>query len=126
MTFEPTSSGTRHTHASRQDLPFFRSLKYHRVCGLQAGFPTLPGNDVLATRGRERMIWIRDVEIGSQKRGIQIALDRANPTGALMHPHRERFFDTRSTAVTKLAQFGGTCRDFEQGAARACNGAPQV
>src|SRR6266568_56564 len=43
-----------------------------------------------------------------------------------MKPLGERLFDPPATAVTELAQFAGPGRNFHQGAARACNGAPQV
>ncbi len=39
---------------------------------------------------------------------------------------RERFFDRLAAAMTELREFGCTCRDFDQGAARACNGALQL
>jgi hypothetical protein len=42
-----------------------------------------------------------------------------------MKPLRERLFDAGSTAVTELAQFGLPRGNFEQGAARTCNGAFQ-
>ena len=37
----------------------------------------------------------------------------------------ERLFATGGAAVTILREFGGACGNFEQGAARACNGASQ-
>src|SRR5438128_1338685 len=39
---------------------------------------------------------------------------------------RERFFHTRSAAMTELTQFTGPGGNFDQGAARACNGASQL
>src|SRR5437667_12101099 len=43
-----------------------------------------------------------------------------------MKPLGERLFHTPATAVTELAQFAGRGRNFDQGAARACYGAPQM
>src|SRR5713101_4986565 len=42
-----------------------------------------------------------------------------------MNPLGERFFHTASTAVTKLGEFAAARGNFEQGAARACNGASE-
>jgi hypothetical protein len=38
---------------------------------------------------------------------------------------RKRLFERLAAPVTELTQFGRACGNFEQGAARACNGAPQ-
>jgi DNA-directed RNA polymerase specialized sigma24 family protein len=49
----------------------------------------------------------------------RVSLHWPNATGALMKPLGERLFHIPATAVTKLTQFGGTGRSFQQGAARA-------
>ena len=79
--------------------------------------PLVPG-----TRG-DGICWI---EIGGQKRGVEVALHRPDATRALMPTLRERLRDELATAVTKLGQFGRACGNFVQGAARACNGASEV
>jgi hypothetical protein len=38
---------------------------------------------------------------------------------------RQRFFHDTAATMTELAQFGGARGNFEQGAARACNGASE-
>src|SRR6266446_1996506 len=38
---------------------------------------------------------------------------------------RQRFFHETAAAMTELAQFGGSGGDFDQGAARTCNGASE-
>ncbi len=68
------------------------------------------------------MSWI---EVGGQKRRIEIPLHRPDATFTLVNPLREGFFDQPPAAVTILRQFGTACGDFVQGAARACNGASQ-
>jgi hypothetical protein len=69
------------------------------------------------------MIWIK---IGGQKRRIEVALRRPDPTGALMPALRQGFFLVHATTVAKLRQPGAARRNFVQGAARACNGALQM
>jgi hypothetical protein len=114
-----TRSGTRNTHALGQHLPLFRALDDSLVCCLQARLPahpgTFPGNDKLGTRG-DGICWI---EIGRQKRGVQVALHRPDATWALVPALRERLSDERSASMTILGQFRRTCRDLVQGAARA-------
>jgi hypothetical protein len=63
--------------------------------------------------------------MGGQKRGIQVSLNGTDSTRASMPPLRERLFQRLATAVTKLREFGPLRLDFEQGAARTCNGASQ-
>src|SRR4051794_24436696 len=121
QTFGQTRSGTGHTHALGHGLPRFRTFLDVLPCCPQARLRTFPGNNVLGTRGI-RMCWI---EIGCQKRRIEIPLDWPNATGALMNPLREGFFDVPAAAMAILGQFGLVRRNFAQDAARACNGAFQ-
>ena len=72
------------------------------------------------------MIWVRDIQIGGQKSRIQIPLDGTNPTGACVKALRQRLFHADPAAMTKLAQTGGAGGNFNQDAARACNGASQL
>src|SRR5713101_1767076 len=72
-----------------------------------------------------RGIRVSEIQIGRQKRRVEISLHWANATGALMPALRQRLFDRLATAVTELAEFGRARGNFEQGAARTCNGAPQ-
>src|SRR5260370_25765067 len=50
-TFGPTRSGTGITHASGQALPLIRTLLDTLLCQPQARLRTLPGTDILRTRG---------------------------------------------------------------------------
>ena len=81
----------------------------------------------MRTRGDELFCWI---EIGRQKRGIQVALHRPDAAWALVKPRRVRLIDERPASVAKLGQFRGTCVECEgtrvQGAARAGHGASEV
>ena len=43
----------------------------------------------------------------------------------MMPALRQRFFHDTAAAMTELAQFGCSRGDFDQGAARPCNGASQ-
>src|SRR5260370_41959230 len=103
-------------------LPLIRTLDNPFVCGPQARFRTFPGNDILGTRGQE----MGGFEKGGQKGGIQVPLYWTDATRTLMPALPERFFDARSAAMTELREFGGTGWNFDQGAARTCNGAPQL
>src|SRR5258707_11968865 len=94
-TFGQTRSGTGDTHASGQDLPLIRAFFDSLVCCPQARLRTLPGNDILGTRGGE-FCWI---EIGRQKRRVQIALHRPDATGALMPALPQRLFDGLAAAM---------------------------
>jgi hypothetical protein len=69
-TFEQTRSGTGHTPALGQDLPRIRTLDECLSRCPQARLRTLP--DLLGERGKEGL----HVEIGRQKRGVQVALHR--------------------------------------------------
>ena len=122
-TFGQTRSGTGDAHASGQHLPLFRAFFYSLVCCLQARLRTFPGNDILGTRGDTLSCWIK---VGGQKRGVQVALHRPDTARALVPTLRERLRDERAASMTPLGQFRGACRDFVQGAARACNGAFEV
>src|SRR5260221_6514255 len=86
-TFGQTRSGTRNTHASVHDLPVFRALCGSLVCCPQARLRTFPGNDIPGTRGDGICCWI---EIGRQKRRVQVALYRPNAAWALMPALPER------------------------------------
>src|SRR3989442_7275662 len=66
------------------------------------------------------------IEGGRQKCGIEIPLDGSNATGALVKPLREGLFHRLAAAMTKLREFGAARGNFDQGAARACNGASQL
>ena len=105
------------THASGHGLPLSRALKESLVCCPQAGFPTFPTNGVprLGTRGR-RICWI---QIGGQKRGVEVTLDGTNPTGALVPALPQRFLHELAAAMTELGKSGRVRGDFVQGAARA-------
>jgi hypothetical protein len=63
-------------------LPHTCALNGVLVCCLQAGLPTFPtgGVPLLGTRGK-RICW---VQIGGQKRRVEVALDGTNATGALV------------------------------------------
>jgi len=105
-----------------QDLPRIRALDDSLVCGPQARLRTFPIRLVLGTRG-DGVCWI---EVGRQKCGIEIPLDGSNATGALVKPLREGLFHRLAAAMTKLREFGAARGNFDQGAARACNGASQL
>ena len=68
------------------------------VCCPQARLRTFPGNDILGTRGDAICCWI---EIGGQKRGIQVALYRPDATGALVPALRERLGDELPASMAK-------------------------
>jgi hypothetical protein len=117
-TFGQTRSGTGDAHASGHDLPLFRALGGSLVCCHQARLPahpgTFPGNDIPGTRG-ERICWI---EIGGQKRRVQVALHRPDAARALVPALPQRLGNEPPAAVTILGQLGGTGGNFVQGAAR--------
>ena len=119
--FGPTRSGTGDAHASGQALPLIRTLLDTLVCEPQARLRTFPGNDILGTRG-EGICWIK---VGGQERRIQITLHRANSARALVPALRKRLFERLAAPVTELTEFGCAGSNFNQGAARACNGASQ-
>src|SRR5258708_33274966 len=121
QTFGQTRSDSRDAKALGQRLPRIRAYFHSLVCCPQARLRTFPGNDILGTRG-DGGCWI---EIGRQKRRVQVALDGANATQTLMKSLRERFLATDSTSMTPLRQFRAPRGHFDQGAARACNGASQ-
>jgi len=66
------------------------------------------------------------IERRGQKRRIEVPLHRTDPTGTVMPALRERFFHELPAPVAKLAQFGLARRNFNQDAARACNGALEL
>src|SRR5260221_1267321 len=118
----PRRSGTGDAHASGQALPLIRTLLDTLVCEPQARLRTFPVNDILGTRG-DGVCWIK---VGGQERRIQITLHRANSARALVPALRKRLFERLAAAVTELTEFGRACGNFNQGAARACNGASQL
>src|SRR5260221_4727441 len=120
-TFGPTRSGTGDAHASGQALPLIRTLLDTLVCKPQARLRTFPGNDILGTRG-DGICWIK---VSGQERRIQITLHRANSARALVPALRKWLFERLAAPVTELAEFGRACGNFNQGAARTCNGASQ-
>jgi hypothetical protein len=103
---------------SVQVLPLIRAFFHSRDGCPQARLPahpgTFPGNDILGTRGGE-FCWI---EVGHQKRRIQIALHRPDATSAVMKPRRVRLWGILTTAVTVLGELGGLGGNLVQGAAR--------
>jgi hypothetical protein len=107
---------------SVQDLPLICALLRSRDGCHQARLRTFPGNDVLGTRG-DGICWI---EIGGEKRRVEVALHWPDAARALVQPLPERLGDKLPAAVTKLRQFGRACGDFVQGAASLCNCASQV
>src|ERR1700730_4329342 len=102
QTFGPTRSGTRNAHASRQGLPFIRTLKNHLVGSPQARFHTIP--DVLpvpvtrtstfgtpkAPRGREH-VWLKE---GGKKGRIEVTLNGSNATLTGMDSNTQRLLLT--------------------------------
>ena len=118
-TLGQTRSGTGDAHASGHDLPLIRALGGSRDGCYQARLPahpsTFPGNDILGTRGHG-FYWNK---IGSQKRGVEVALHRPDAARALVPALPERLFDKPPAAMAKLRQFGRACGDLVQGAARA-------
>jgi hypothetical protein len=57
-----------------------------------------------------------------EKGRIQVPLDGTYPTGTVMPPLGERFFDVPSAAMTELREFGPPGGNLDQGAARDRNG----
>ena len=99
-TLGQTRSGTGNTHALGQDLPRIRALDGCLSCCPQARLRTLP--DLLGKRGKEGL----HVEIGRQKRRVQVTLHRPNATGTHMPAERERLLDVGATAMTILRELG--------------------
>ena len=95
--------------------PSHAALADSLVCCLQARLRTFPIRSVPGTRG-DGICWI---EIGSQKRGVQVALHRPDATRALVKPQREWLCDECPASVAVVGQFRRACRDLVQGAARA-------
>jgi len=117
LTFGQTRSGSGDAKASGQDLPLIRAFLELLVCCPQARLRTFPVGLVPGTRGSE-VCWI---QIGGQKRRVEVALHRPNAAAALMPALGQRLFDKLSAAMAKLRQFRAAGGDFEQGAARTCN-----
>ena len=92
------------THASGQFLPLSRALDEVLVCCPQAGFSTFPTGGVprLGTRGK--IVWW--IQIGGQKRGVEVTLDRPDATGALVPALPQRFLHELAAAMTELGEFG--------------------
>jgi hypothetical protein len=87
----------------------------------QAGFPTFPVSVVPGTRGK-KICW---VQIGSQEGRVGVTLDGPDAAGAIVPALPQRFGNILAAAMTELRQLGGASGDFEQGAARTCNGASE-
>jgi hypothetical protein len=87
----------------------------------QARLPTFPVPLVPGTRGKQ-VYWI---QIGGQKRGVEVALDGPMPQGHWCQRWETRLGNKLAAAVTELGEFGLTRGDFMQGAARTCNGASE-
>jgi hypothetical protein len=68
------------------------------------------------------MIWIQG---RGQKGRVEVTLHRSYPTGTVMPALGKRLLDVPSTSVTILRELGPASGNFEQDAARACNGALQ-
>ena len=83
-------------------LPRTCALDAVLVCCLQAGLPTFPVPLVPGTRGKE-ICWI---QIGGQKRRVEVTLDGPNATGALVPALPQRFRHKLAAAMTELRQFG--------------------
>ena len=113
-TFGQTHSVSGDTEGARQRLPRTCALDTVLVCCLQAGLPTFPVPLVPGTRGM-RICWI---QIGGQKRGVQITLDGTDATGALVPALPQRLRHELAAAMTELGELGRARGDFHQGAAR--------
>ena len=116
-TFGQTRSGTGKTHALGQDLPRIRALDSGLYCCPQARLRTLP--EVLVKRGKEGL----HIKMRRQKRGVQVTLHRPNATRALVPALGERLLGVGATAMAILRELGALGGDFDQDAARTCNGA---
>ena len=122
LTFGQTRSGSGDAKASGHDLPLIRAFEDALVCCPQARLRTFPVGLVLGTRGSE-VCWI---QIGGQKRRVEVALHWPNTATALMPALGQRLFDALTAAMAKLRQFRAAGGNFVQGAARPCNGASQM
>jgi hypothetical protein len=108
--------------ASGHDLPLIRTFDESLVCCPQARLRTFPVGLVPGTRGSE-VCWI---QIGGQKRRVEVALHWPDTATALMPALGQRLFDGLTAAMAKLRQFRAVGGNFVQGAARTCNGASQM
>ena len=97
-TFGQTHSNSGDAEAARQMLPRTCALDGLLVCCPQAGFPTFPVPLVPGTRGKQ-MCWI---EIGGQKRRVEVALDGPDATWALMPALPEWLGHAAAAAMTEL------------------------
>ena len=122
LTFGQTRSGSGDAKASGHDLPLIRAFEDALVCCPQARLRTFPVGLVLGTRGSE-VCWI---QIGGQKRRVEVALHWPHTAAALMPALGQRLFDGLTTAMAKLRQFGAARGELTQGAAGTCNRASQV
>ena len=122
-TFGQTRSLSGDAEAARQRLPRTCALDGELVCCPQARLRTFPtgGVPLSGTRGKQ-ICWI---QIGGQKRRVEVTLDRSDATGALVPALPQRFRHKLAAAMTELGEFGAARGNFEQGAARTCNGAFQ-
>src|SRR6516165_2817357 len=100
------------------DCPSFARCLIRSCAARRRASAPSGGNDCPGTRGDE-MIWIQG---RSQKGRIEVPLHRTHSAGALMPALGERLLHAPATAMTKLAQFGSTGGNLEQGAARPCIG----
>ena len=103
------------TEGARQRLPRTCALEGVLVCCPQAGLPTFPVPPVPGTRGKQ-ICWI---QVGGQKRGVQVTLDGSDATGTLLPALPQRFLHMLSAAMTELRELGGAGGDFDQCATRA-------
>lgn len=92
------------------------------MCGPQARLRTFPVNDRLGTRGDEMIL----IKRRGQKGGIQVSLDGAHSAGTVVPALRERLFHAPPATMAELTQLAPARGNFDQDAARACNGALQL
>ena len=120
-TFRQTRALSGDAEAARQRPPRTCALDSELVCCPQARPRTFPtgGVPLSGTRGKE--VWW--IQIGGQKRRVQVALDGSNATGALVPALPQGFWKELTAAMTELGEFGAVRGEFEQGAARTCMGA---
>src|ERR1051326_6321878 len=109
-TFRQTRSVSGDTEAARQRLPRTCALECVLVCYPQAGLPTFPVPLVPGTRGKQ-ICWI---QIGGQKRGVQVTLDGSDATGARVPALPQRFLHMLSATMTELGEVGAAGGDFHQ------------
>src|SRR5262249_41649986 len=97
--------------------PAFARWMVASIAAQPSRLRTLPG--LLGNRGNKGL----EIQMRRQKRRVQVTLHWPNPTGTRMRALGERLPDVGATAMAILREPGTLGGDFEQGAARACNGA---